>query len=191
MNNKSILFNRGIVTVILVLIMFILSASVANARRTESGMTPPSDYHENAIRRFEIVSLISLPFTAIHSYLTFRGVEIIRQRKFSPDISDDDYKIIGGMAVTFSAFIGFWDWYHTRGKDTSQPKIQTRKARKSAAEYTAREPAPHFSAVSTKPTKTRKEWIAQDLSRESDILSATEHSLNDNAIVVHLYQIKF
>lgn len=46
-----------------------------------------------------------------------------QQGKIAPKISDTDYKIIGASAVTFSAFIGFWDWLHTRGKDTSQPLI--------------------------------------------------------------------
>lgn len=78
-------------------------------------------YHESALRRFEIVSLVSLPFTTIHSYLAVRGIRMAQQGKIAPKISDTDYKIVGASAVTFSAFIGFWDWLHTRGKDTSQP----------------------------------------------------------------------
>ena len=81
---------------------------------------PAEPYHESALRRFEIVSLVSLPFTAIHSYLAVRGIRMAQQGKIAPKISDTDYKIIGAAAVTFSAFIGLWDWLHTRGKDTSQ-----------------------------------------------------------------------
>ena len=77
-------------------------------------------YHESALRRFEIISLSSLPFTVIHSYLVVRGIRMIQQGNIAPRIADADYKIIGASAVTFSAFIGFWDWLHTRGKDTSQ-----------------------------------------------------------------------
>jgi len=107
-----------------ILATFLLNIPMVSARMIEkSDIETPSDFSENAIRRFEIVSLISLPFTAIHSYLAFRGIEMIHQREFSPEISGSDYYIIGGMAVTFSAFIGFWDWYHTRGQETSQPKI--------------------------------------------------------------------
>lgn len=109
---------------IAIIVIFISTISLADARMLEYGLdTTPSDYSESALRRFEVVSIISLPFTAIHSYLVFRGARMIEQSKFSPDISNTDYTIIGGMAVTFSAFIGFWDWYHNRGRDTSQPKI--------------------------------------------------------------------
>jgi hypothetical protein len=87
----------------------------------EAGEERAEPYHENALRRFEIISLVSLPFTAIHSYLAVRGIRTLQQGKIAPEISDTDYKIIGASAVTFSVFIGFWDWLHTRGKDTSQP----------------------------------------------------------------------
>jgi len=200
MNNRNILFNRGIILAIFqgkrgiqgkketffsplllafspsptifaifaILAMSTLSASVACARMIEPGTEAPSDYHENAIRRFEVVSLISLPFTAIHSYLIYRGVKMIRTREFSPEISDTDYKIIGCMTITFSAFIGFWDWYHTRGKDSSQPKIPTEKTRKEQqGEYGA------------------------NLNLKFDSISANKHSLSDDVILVHLYQIKF
>ncbi|HIE29549.1 TPA: hypothetical protein EYP66_19945 [Candidatus Poribacteria bacterium] len=89
----------------------------------ESAEETAEPYHESALRRFEIISLVSLPFTAIHSYLLVRGIRMAQQGKIAPKISDTDYKIIGASAVTFSAFIGFWDWLHTRGKDTSQPLI--------------------------------------------------------------------
>ncbi|MFQ6040975.1 MAG: hypothetical protein ACE5PV_08975 [Candidatus Poribacteria bacterium] len=89
----------------------------------ETAEEPAEPYHESALRRFEIISLVSLPFTAIHSYLLVRGIRMAQQGKIAPKISDTDYKIIGASAVTFSAFIGFWDWLHTRGKDTSQPLI--------------------------------------------------------------------
>jgi hypothetical protein len=96
---------------------------------------PAEPYHESALRRFEIVSLVSLPFTAIHSYLVVRGIRMAQQGNIAPKLEDADYKIIGASAVTFSAFIGFWDWLHTRGEDTSQllipkePKKPTKTSR--------------------------------------------------------------
>ena len=53
-----------------------------------------------------------------------------QQGKIAPKVEDSDYKIVGVSAVAFSAFIGFWDWFHTRGKDTSEllmPKEEPKK----------------------------------------------------------------
>ncbi len=81
---------------------------------------PSEPYRESALRRFEIVSISSLPFTTIHSYLAVRGIRMATQSKFAPKLSDADYKIMGASAVAFSVFIGFWDWLHTRDADTSE-----------------------------------------------------------------------
>jgi len=107
---------------ILVIIYIVVPPLQAQIYRPPGALEEPAEpYHENALRRFEIVSLVSLPFTTIHSYLLVRGIRMAQQGKIAPKIEDRDYKIIGASAVTFSAFIGFWDWLHTRGKDTSQP----------------------------------------------------------------------
>jgi hypothetical protein len=91
-------------------------------------MTEPSEpYRESALRRFEIIFTASIPFSAIHSYLTVRSVEMIRQSKVSPKISDNDWKAVGGLTVLFSGFIAFWDYMHTRGEkiqDRSVPRDQ-------------------------------------------------------------------
>ena len=42
-----------------------------------SQQTEPEEYSESALRRFEIVTLSSLPFTAIHSYVIMRGVKMV------------------------------------------------------------------------------------------------------------------
>ena len=80
----------------------------------------PLAYHENRLRRFEIISLTSIPFTAIHSFLAVRGVKMIQQNKFAPQISDKDYQVIGLCTVTSSILIGLWDLYNNRGKNTSE-----------------------------------------------------------------------
>ncbi|MBC8229394.1 hypothetical protein H8E77_07605 [bacterium] len=117
---------------ILVIIYIVVPPLQAQIYRPPGALEEPTEpYHENALRRFEIVSIVSLPFTTIHSYLLVRGIRMAQQGKIAPKIGDTgykirgreitDYHIIGASAVTFSAFIGFWDWLHTRGKDTSQP----------------------------------------------------------------------
>ena len=88
-----------------------------------SQQTEPEEYSESALRRFEIVTLSSLPFTAIHSYVIMRGVKMLRENKFAPELTTGDYRIIGAGAVSLSLFIGLWDWLHTRNVDRSAPRI--------------------------------------------------------------------
>ena len=92
----------------------------ASARRQEGEV-----YHESTLRRFEIVTIISLPFTAIHSYAAVRGIQMIRQNEFAPELTGTDFKIIGASAATFALFIGFWDWLHTHDKNPSEELIPT------------------------------------------------------------------
>ncbi len=90
---------------------------------SETEQTEPEIYSESALRRFEIVTLSSLPFTAIHSYVVMRGVKMLRENQFAPELSPQDYRIIGIGAVSFSVFIGVWDWLHTRNVDRSAPLV--------------------------------------------------------------------
>ena len=85
--------------------------------------TEPEVYSESALRRFEIITLSSLPFTAIHSYGIMRGVKMFRENKFAPELTPQDYRIIGLGAVSLSLFIGVWDWLHTRHVDRSAPRV--------------------------------------------------------------------
>ena len=82
-------------------------------------------YHESALRRFEIVTVIALPFTAIHSYVGVRGIQMIRQNEFAPELSTTDFRIIGASAVSLALLIGFWDWLHTHDKNPSEELIPT------------------------------------------------------------------
>ena len=83
----------------------------------------PVAYSESALRRFEIVTLSSLPFTAIHSYVIMRGVKMLSENKFAPELSPRDYRIIGLGAASLSVFIGVWDWLNTRNVDRSAPLV--------------------------------------------------------------------
>ena len=82
-------------------------------------------YHESTLRRFEIVTIIALPFTAIHSYVGVRGIQMIRQNEPAPELSTTDFKIIGASALSLALFIGFWDWLHTHDKNPSEELIPT------------------------------------------------------------------
>ena len=83
----------------------------------------PDHYSESALRRFEIITLSSLPFTAIHSYIVVRGVKMYRENLFAPELTPQDYRIIGIGAVSLSLFIGVRDWLHTRHVDRSAPRV--------------------------------------------------------------------
>ena len=90
--------------------------------------TEPEHYHESALRRFEIVFITSIPFTSLHSYLTVRGMEMVRQRKVSPEFSRVHWSSIGGLTFLFAGFVAFWDYLHTRGDDIqnmNMPRRQT------------------------------------------------------------------
>jgi len=80
-------------------------------------------YSESTLRRFEVIFLVSLPFTTVHSYLAVKGIRTIEKGTIAAELSDTDYKIMGVSAVAFSLFIGFWDWIHTHDKSPSQPKM--------------------------------------------------------------------
>lgn len=120
-----------------VLIIVLIVAGNSDAQSQNSSAEKPSThrgqgkaqqrevYQESALRRFEIVTLVSLPFTAIHSFLAVRGVEMIRQNKVAPDLDSVDFKIVGASAVSLALFIGIWDWLHTRDKNLSEQLIPT------------------------------------------------------------------
>ena len=88
----------------------------------------PADYSESALRRFEIITLSSLPFTAIHSYIAVRGIKMYRENIFAPEMTPRDYRMVGIGAVSLSLFIGVWDWLHTRNVDRSAPRVPEPKA---------------------------------------------------------------
>ena len=94
----------------------------------ETQQEDPADYSESALRRFEIITLSSLPFTAIHSYVVVRGIKMYRENIFAPELTPTDYRMVGIGAVSLSLFIGVWDWLHTRNVDRSAPRVPEPKA---------------------------------------------------------------
>ena len=92
----------------------------------EDMQTTPEVYHESALRRFEIIFTISIPFTALQSYGIVRGVEMISQRKVSPKLSTGNWNSMAGLTILLSGSIAFWDWLHTRGEEVSD-RIEMRQ----------------------------------------------------------------
>lgn len=116
---------------ILMLTAMVATSVSAQSQGEPEEETPPAHqheeegYHESTLRRFEIVTVIALPFTAIHSYVGVRGIQMIRQNEFAPELSTTDFRIIGASAVSLALFIGFWDWLHTHDKNPSEELIPT------------------------------------------------------------------
>ncbi len=125
--------NRSKIRLIIVLMLAALIANSALGQYQENSEEGPASahrqedevYHESTLRRFEIVTLIALPFTAIHSYVGVRGIQMIRQNEFAPELSSTDFKIIGASAASLALFIGFWDWLHTHDKNPSEELMPT------------------------------------------------------------------
>ena len=119
--------------IILILTVMVATNTLAQSQENPEEETPAAGheheeeegYHESTLRRFEIVTIISLPFTAIHSYVGVRGIQMIRQNEFAPDLSTTDFKIIGASAASLALLIGFWDWLHTHDKNPSEELIPT------------------------------------------------------------------
>ena len=113
------------------LILLIVPHAKAQARNLppaqQTQQTQQEEYSENALRRFEIITLSSLPFTAVHSYLVVRGIKMYSENIFAPELSPQDYRRIGIGAASLSLFIGLWDWLHTRNIDRSAPRVPERK----------------------------------------------------------------
>lgn len=117
-------FGTRLLLISLVSLFGILTQANAQFQQAE----PPAEedhahYSESALRRFEIITLSSLPFTAIHSYIVVRGVKMYRENLFAPELTPQDYRIVGIGAVSLSLFIGVWDWLHTRHVDRSAPRV--------------------------------------------------------------------
>ena len=125
--------NRSKIRLLIILMLTVMVVTNALAQLQENPEEEASSarqqeeegYHESTLRRFEIVTIIALPFTAIHSYVGVRGIQMIRQNEFAPQLSGTDFKIIGASAVSFALLIGFWDWLHTHDKNPSEELIPT------------------------------------------------------------------
>ncbi len=118
------MFIKRIIPSVLSIMFLLIVLPYSQAQEPE---TQHEEYSESALRRFEIVTLSSLPFTAIHSYLGVRGVRMIQTNKIAPVLSPKNYRVMGICAVSFSLFIGIWDWFHTRNVDRSAPSVPGRK----------------------------------------------------------------
>lgn len=124
-------FNLPIFTLSLLLILASGPRAFAQMQQPppeqQPQQAPQEPYQESALRRFEIITLSSLPFTVVHSYLVVRGVKMYRENQFAPELSPQDYRMIGIGAASLSLFIGGWDWWRTRNVDRAAPRVQERE----------------------------------------------------------------
>ncbi len=116
-------FGTRLLLICSVFLFWITSQANAQFQEEPHAEEDSAHYSESALRRFEIITLSSLPFTAIHSYLAVRGVKMYRENLFAPELTPQDYRIVGIGAVSLSLFIGVWDWLHTRNVDRSAPRV--------------------------------------------------------------------
>ncbi len=116
-------FSTRLFLMSLVSLFWVTSQATAQFQAEPPAHEHPADYSESALRRFEIITLSSLPFTAIHSYVAVRGIKMYRENLFAPELTPQDYRIVGIGAVSLSLFIGVWDWLHTRNVDRSAPRV--------------------------------------------------------------------
>lgn len=127
------MYNFKLKLLIIVITVMAIFLPYSIAQQPSSPPTDHSDdahhehYHESALRRFEIITLSALPFTAIHSYLGVRTVRMIQENKIAPVLTPKNYRVMGISAVSLSLFIGIWDWLHTRNVDRSAPSIPEHK----------------------------------------------------------------
>ena len=170
----------------LCVLFFLLSQAHAQFQEEPPAHEEHADYSESALRRFEIITLSSLPFTAIHSYVVVRGVKMYRENLFAPELTQQDYRIVGIGAVSLSLFIGIWDWLHTRNVDRSAPLVPEPKA-PPAEEQTPEETLARLSKVN--PYIARYRVIA----REATLNNRHNRWANEPAIglAVPLLQIRF
>ena len=146
----------------------------------------PADYSESALRRFEIITLSSLPFTAIHSYIAVRGVKMYRENLFAPELTPQDYRIVGIGALSLSLFIGVWDWLHTRHVDRSAPRVPEPK------EPPTEEQGPEEAIARLSKIDP---WTARyrAISREAELNNRFNRWTNETAIglAIPILQIRF
>lgn len=120
-------FTTQLFVLTLIVFLFVPNANAQfQAPGQQTQQEEHEEYSESALRRFEIITLSSLPFTAVHSYAVVRGIKMYTENQFAPELSPVDYRIVGIGAVSLSLFIGIWDWLHTRNVDRSAPRVPER-----------------------------------------------------------------
>lgn len=120
-------FTTQLLVLTLIVFLFVPNANAQfQAPGQQTQQEEHEDYSESALRRFEIITLSSLPFTAVHSYAVVRGIKMYAENQFAPELSPADFRIVGIGAVSLSLFIGIWDWLHTRNVDRSAPRVPER-----------------------------------------------------------------
>lgn len=101
-----------------------MAQSLAGSAEATPDAAPAAPaYRESALRRMEIVAFVSLPFTAIHSYLIVRSVRMIQDGTIAAGVSGNDWTYVGIGAASLSVGIALYDWSRLRGKDRNEPLL--------------------------------------------------------------------
>lgn len=179
-------FSTRLLLMSLVSFFWVNSQATAQFQAEPPAQEDPADYSESALRRFEIITLSSLPFTAIHSYIAVRGIKMYRENLFAPELTPQDYRIVGIGAVSLSLFIGVWDWLQTRNVDRSAPRVPEPK------EPPVEEQDPEGTIARLSKTDL---YIARyrEMSREATLNNRLNRWANEPAIglAIPLFQIRF
>ncbi|MBM3214775.1 hypothetical protein FJZ36_07670 [Candidatus Poribacteria bacterium] len=95
---------------------------------------------ESTLRRFEIVTLVALPFTAVHSYVVVRSVRVAQAGSLAAGVEGDDWNWVGVGAAGFAIAIAAYDWLRLRGKDRNEPLLPELPTTPSLAPVSRRAP---------------------------------------------------
>ena len=175
------------------LFIFAIMSQIAKA---QTEMTPPAEqseqaeeeYSESALRRFEIITLSSFPFAAVHSYFAVRGVKMIRENKISPVLYPKDYRRIGIGAVSLALIIGVWDWLNTRNKDRTASRVPTRPP---AAPPDKGDGESDGSIASLRQQMAIGSRLSESIGRRSLETSMNCYSEDSEFLTISLLQLRF
>ncbi len=102
----------------------LFGAATASAQTETSGPIEQAaqnpQQNESALRRFEIVTLTALPFTAAHSYFLMKGYRILRAGSLAAPVEGGDWNVVIAGAAVLAAGIGFYDYFRMKGKDRNE-----------------------------------------------------------------------
>ena len=110
----------------------LFGATTAAAQTEISGRTEETaqndQQNESALRRFEIITLTALPFTAAHSYFLMKGYRSLRAGSLAAPVEGGDWNVVIAGAAVLAAGIGFYGLLpHERRRPGTNRCFQNRR----------------------------------------------------------------